>query len=149
MKTVLGQDPDETLVQQLAESFSAIMRVKMLASEKLNQDALRFIRSTQGAIAHYLASGSDGNELRYLCKALGIDLLFSGIQGSPASKPQLVADILALKRFAVEETCLIGDAMNDLEAARANRVKFFGYNNPALREHADLYLNAFSEFPLS
>lgn len=148
LEEVMGQNPDEILVQQLADNFSAIMRIKMVDPEKLNRDALQFIRNSQGTITHHIASGSDGDELRYLCKELEINNLFKSINGSPVAKKELVANILASSEFKKEQTCLIGDAMNDYDAAKANGITFVGYNNPILENHTDKYLTNFQKFNL-
>lgn len=147
LEEVMGKIPDEILVQQLADNFSAIMRIKMVDPKKLNRDALQFIRNTQGKITHHIASGSDGDELRYLCHQLGIHSLFKSIHGSPTSKKELVGQILDSNNYVKAETCLIGDAMNDYEAANVNEIVFFGYNNPDLSK-SGIYLNSINEIQL-
>ena len=43
-----------------------------------------------------------------------------------------------------KETCLIGDSINDLEAAKLNEIEFYGYNNPSLVDKCE-YIVSFSE----
>ena len=38
----------------------------------------------------------------------------------------------------MEETLLIGDSINDFEAARDNEIYFLAYNNPALEKLSDI-----------
>ncbi len=81
----------------------------------------------------HIVSGSDQNELRYLCKALKIDDYFVSIHGSPTPKKELVANLLNQHNYPIAECVLIGDSMNDYEAAVHNKIEFWGYNNEKLK----------------
>ena len=88
----------------------------------------------------YIVSGSDQTELRYLCKELGIKQLFEGIYGSPTPKNDLVESVLRRKSYNRHECVLIGDSINDLNAARHNGVRFIGFNNAELERQSELEL---------
>ena len=55
-------------------------------------------------------------------------------------KNLLVKNILKNNRYAAQETVLIGDSINDYEAARANEVAFFGFNKIELEKISDKYI---------
>ncbi|MCD0471056.1 HAD family hydrolase [Flavobacterium sp. JAS] len=129
-------------VQDLANLFSEIMLDSLGSKEYLIKDALKFIESNSNAIEMSIVSGSDQNELRILCSRLEIDKNFKFIYGSPTPKNKLVADFLNTTTFKNEEICLIGDSMNDFEAASINNIDFFGYNNPELKNFG-IYINSF------
>ena len=81
----------------------------------------------------HIVSGSDGNELRELCKSLRLDHFFISIKGSPTPKTSLVKNIIENGYLSLSEYCLIGDAINDYDASKDNSIKFFGYNNLKLK----------------
>lgn len=132
----------EEKVQQLADSFSEIMLKKLGSKEYLINDTVRFIESNSNSIEMNIVSGSDQNELRILCSRLDIDKNFKCIFGSPTAKNTLVADYLKNSKFKNEEICLIGDSMNDYEAATVNEIDFYGYNNQEL-EYLGRYIKSF------
>ena len=81
----------------------------------------------------YIASASSNDELIKAAKALKIIDFFNGILGSPRNKIQSIKEIKNLnKKFLNLDFLLIGDALNDLEAARKNNIKFLGYTNDFL-----------------
>lgn len=132
----------EEQVQQLADSFSEIMLKKLGSKEYLINETVKFIESNSNSIEMNIVSGSDQNELRILCSRLEIDKNFKSICGSPTPKNTLVADYLKNSNFKKEEICLIGDSMNDYEAATVNEIDFYGYNNIEL-EHLGRYIKSF------
>ncbi|NJW53423.1 HAD family hydrolase [Salinimicrobium oceani] len=134
---------EKAKLQKLAENYSKIMRSFLTSPERLVPEVIDFIRKYFQQHRMYIVSGSDGNELRFLCKELGIEQYFVSVEGSPTPKIQLVRNILEKNLYKKEETCLVGDSVNDLEAAEKNGIKFFGYNNEDLKEKADYYLNSF------
>ena len=46
------------------------------------------------------------------------------------------------ENYDSKEVILIGDSINDYEAANINDVKFYGYNNIELKEK-DMYIESF------
>ncbi len=144
---LLEQTPNENEILKLANQFSAIMQKKMINTDILNIEVVNFIRDKQKSVKHHIASGSDGNELNYLCSELGIHSLFNSILGSPTPKSELVKQIVASNGSNNEEFCLIGDALNDYEAAKLNGIAFYGYNNPNLSKFGIL-LETIKELPI-
>jgi phosphoglycolate phosphatase-like HAD superfamily hydrolase len=108
------------------------MKQELTNSENLIIDAVTFIKENYQKYNFHIVSGSDQEELRFLCKELGLDSLFISIHGSPTPKKQLVNSLLEQNRYDKNSTCLIGDSMNDYEASQANDISFYGYNNIAL-----------------
>ncbi|AWA28639.1 haloacid dehalogenase [Flavobacterium magnum] len=133
-ENILNQPISEEEVMQLADNFSVIMREALVNVNLLNPEWLELMKQIGKNYVHSIASGSDGNELNYLCRALGIADHFKIISGSPTPKKQLVADIIDASAFSKEEIVLIGDAINDLEAAEFNQIQFIGYNHHSLKD---------------
>lgn len=123
-----------------AERFSVIMKDLLVNPNLLIQETLTFVRRNQGKYIMHITSGSDQEELRFLCKSLGIDLYFTSIHGSPRSKKELVNDLMQLHAYEESSCVLIGDSINDWEAAMFNKIYFQAYNNEELIKFSNLKL---------
>ena len=123
-----------------AKSFSDIMKKELVKKEYLITDSLFFIKENYKKYNLHIVSGSDEEELQYLCNELGIETYFHSIHGSPTTKSMLVKKILLGNNYDTNETILIGDSINDLDASIDNGIKFYGYNNSDLRNLSDVYL---------
>lgn len=143
-ENIRGEDITEARVVELAEQFSMVMRRELTQPALLISDTLAFIRAQQGQVPMHIASGSDQAELRYLCQQLDIASYFLSIHGSPTPKTELVGHILAENGYQSEDTVLIGDSINDWQAAEAHGVRFWGYNNSSLRTCGEGYLDSYS-----
>jgi len=70
-----------------------------------------------------------------LCKELNIADYFSSIHGSPTIKNELVRKLIETYNYVQKETCLIGDSINDFEAASINNIFFMAFNNKDLDKY--------------
>jgi phosphoglycolate phosphatase-like HAD superfamily hydrolase len=93
----------------------------------------------------HITSGSDQEELRFLCKSLSIDHLFDSIHGSPTPKKQLVKELIEKNGYVNHDCVLIGDSINDYDAAVDNKVVFIGYNNTQLSSISKNYIYSFNK----
>lgn len=138
---VRREEISDASINVLAEAFSKVMRKSLVHSNLLIQETLDYVISQHETTPMYVVSGSDQKELRFLCRRLEITSYFEGIFGSPTPKTQLVKNILEL--YSVEDfknIVLVGDSINDYEAAYHNGIRFMAYNNPALDQYTDLEL---------
>ena len=122
-------------VFSLAQKFSDIMLSLLLNKDLLIADSVSFIKQHHKKFIFHIVSGSDGTELRKICKELSLDSYFLTIEGSPTPKKQLVKDLLQKQQYVIEDCCLIGDSHNDAEAAESSTIDFFAYNNIELRDN--------------
>ena len=131
-------------VNELAGQFSSIMKDLLVNPELLIAETVAFIEEmyNSGKEMH-IVSGSDGNELRALCSALKIDQYFKSINGSPTPKNLLVEAVVELNQYPKENIVLIGDSINDYEAAIVNGISFIGFNNESLIQKG-VYIKKFS-----
>lgn len=143
---VLKESISDNQVLEYAGEFSKLMKSELINPKNLINDSLNFIKSNHKKFNFHIVSGSDQDELRFLCKELKIASLFQSINGSPTPKTKLVQDLLEKEFYKENETCLIGDSINDYEAAINNDIKFYGYNNVFLKTIEDNYINTFSDF---
>lgn len=129
---------DEILIW--AERFSLIMKELLVDPELLIEETLNFVKENQGKYIMHITSGSDQNELRFLCQSLGIDHLFTSIHGSPKPKKEWVKELIEMHGYKKEECVLIGDSYNDVEAAQYNSINFMAYNAPNLKTYTNASL---------
>ncbi|UJP64469.1 HAD family hydrolase [Mongoliitalea daihaiensis] len=115
-----------------AERFSLIMKELLVNPELLMEETLNFVKENQGEYIMHITSGSDQNELRFLCESMGIDNLFTSIHGSPKPKKEWVKELIEMHGYKKEECVLIGDSYNDYEAANSSNIHFMAYNNAKL-----------------
>lgn len=145
-ENILNQTISNERVEYFAEQFSLLMKERLTDKNNLIDETLNFIRRKYEDYNFHIVSGSDQNELQYLCKELEIEHYFISINGSPTPKNKLVADVLKKWDYAQEETCLIGDSVNDYDAAVINSIRFFGYNNTELKDLCKEYIESFDTF---
>ena len=143
---ILKEKVTEQTIQAMAQSFSKVMREFLTNPDLLIKDSLKFIRLNHEKYAMHIVSGSDQQELRYFCQELGISIYFLSINGSPKPKTQLVNDLLINFRYNKREVLLIGDSINDYDAAVDNGIHFMGYNNSSLKEMGGQYIDTFEKY---
>lgn len=142
---ILKQSITSDRVDALAEEFSFVMKFELTNKELLNKEWIEAMYSLENKYEHHIASGSDGLELRYLCQELEVSKYFHSINGSPTTKNELVSDILTKTTFPKDEVILIGDSINDFEAAKANGIDFYGYNNRNIIGLGSGYIEDFND----
>ena len=133
----------EVQVLELAAQFSEIMLSLLMDEKLLITDSVEFIKANWQNFQMHIVSGSDGKELRMINDELGLSKYFKTINGSPAPKKQLVAEVLTANHYDKNEVVLIGDSINDYDAATVNNISFTGYNNPELKRLSENYITQF------
>lgn len=123
------EEVTEKQVNKLAQQFSRIMLQELTNPSLLIEETLAFIKSNHKRYIMHIVSGSDQTELRMLCEELDIAKYFLSIHGSPTPKVEWVAKILDQNQYDIAKTILIGDSINDYEAAVKNEIWFRGYGN--------------------
>lgn len=139
------QEITEEEVKVYAQKFSDVMFNNLLDEKLLIEDAIQFVKKNFEQYEMHIVSGSDQTELRHICTQLKLNTYFQSINGSPTPKKQLVKDVLEKYDYKKEEAILIGDSINDFEAADENEISFIGYNNKNLQALNFNYINKFGE----
>ena len=130
---IINQSLDNKKKASLLKEFGKICSTKLDNKKLLIKETLKFINTNFSQKNFHIASGSDNEELNRLCISLGINTFFNSINGSPEIKKNIVGRIILENNYIPKETCLIGDSVNDYEAALYNGIQFFGYNNQKLK----------------
>lgn len=141
---IRNESISEDQVNEWASKFSEVMKKNLLDSRLLIKDTCDFVKANKDRFKMHIVSGSDQEELRYLCEQLNLSCFFLSINGSPTPKKELVAGLLKDFKYKIKETVLIGDSINDYEAANINGLSFFGYNNTSLKKLEAGYIEKFS-----
>lgn len=135
----------EKEILDYANIYSKSTKEELANPKYLINDTLNFIKKNYKKYNMHIVSGADEHDLKYICNSLDISKYFMTINGSPIKKSEIIQTILNIYMYKKEETCLIGDSINDFEAAKYNGILFFGYNNTKL-EYMDGYISTFDEF---
>jgi len=138
------EDVSDEKIQDLAMRFSSIMLKNLKKPEFLISQTVNFIKHNNENYKMFIVSGSDQKELRQICKAVEIEQLFKGIYGSPTAKDELVKHLIDTENIESATSILIGDSVNDFDAAKVNGIEFYGFNNPALTTVSKNYISKFS-----
>jgi phosphoglycolate phosphatase-like HAD superfamily hydrolase len=133
----------EAQILALADQFSGIMLGLLFNKKLLINDSVNFIKHNPKNQEMHIVSGSDGTELKQICEALNLNSFFKTINGSPTPKKELVKQIISSEDYTARDFVLIGDSINDWEAAQTNGIDFCGYNNPSLKSKKGLYIDIF------
>lgn len=143
LKNIRGEEDVDQKVKEFSKRYSKIMKQELIFPELLITDTINFIQDHFEEKRMHVVSGSDGEELRFLCDKLKLSPFFVSIEGSPTPKIDIVKNLLLNYTYRKEETCLIGDSINDFEAAEVNGIDFYGYNNIELKDLGRSYISFF------
>lgn len=116
------------------------MRQSLSDKKYLINDTVNFIKNNYKKYNFHIVSGSEHNELNFLCQKLDLSQSFISINGSPMPKNQLIKNLLKSYNYNINQTILIGDSINDYEAASVNKIDFYGFNNENLRDKSKIYI---------
>ncbi|MBR6611872.1 MAG: HAD family hydrolase [Campylobacter sp.] len=137
---ILKQNITQDEILQYADKFTQIMRQSLSDKKYLINDTVNFIKNNYKKYNFHIVSGSEHNELNFLCQKLGLSQYFISINGSPTPKNQLIKNLLESYNYNINQTILIGDSINDYEAASVNKIDFYGFNNENLRDKSKIYI---------
>ena len=138
--TILKQEISKNEIWQYADKFTQIMRQSLSDKKYLINDTVNFIKNNYKKYNFHIVSGSEHNELNFLCQKLDLSQYFISINGSPTPKNQLIKNLLESYNYNINQTILIGDSINDYEAASVNKIDFYGFNNENLRDKSKIYI---------
>lgn len=134
----LKETASDEIINAYANSFSAIMQEFLVDKNLLIPETINFVKTNYLKVPMHIVSGSDQAELQSLCKQLDIAKYFISINGSPTTKSLLVSTILADSHAEIDRVVLVGDSINDYNAAHSNGIKFSAYNNESLERLSDV-----------
>jgi phosphoglycolate phosphatase-like HAD superfamily hydrolase len=137
---IKGEEISEEEINDWASKFSDIMLSSLKDKSLLIPETNNFINENYQNYQMHIVSGSDQTELRELCKSLEIEHFFKSIHGSPTPKNDLVKMIINKHNYDSINGILIGDSINDYEAAKVNDLHFQAFGNKELESRTTLNL---------
>lgn len=137
---IKGEKISEEEINDWAAKFSVIMLNSLRDKSLLIRETNNFIQENYHNYQMHIVSGSDQTELRALCKSLEIDHFFNSIHGSPTPKNDLVKMIIEEHNYNPAYGILIGDSINDYQAAEVNDLYFQAFGNEELENRTTLNL---------
>ena len=126
-----------------AEKYKVFILNNLVDKSFIINDTLDYIKEIENTFSMHIVSASDENELKQICKKLELDSFFISIHGSPVTKKENIKRLLKHNKLINEEVVLIGDSINDYEAALDNKIDFVGYNNIKLKNKQIQYITSF------
>ncbi|GAB4534225.1 MAG: HAD hydrolase-like protein [Pleurocapsa sp.] len=118
----LATSVDETELTELLAAFGRCCR-QLYQTAALTPGCLTVLEQLSSCIPLYVASGSDQTELQEVFAQRGLDKYFQEIYGSPKTKQECVAEIVA--KFDSDSSLLmVGDAESDWQAATKAGINF-------------------------
>lgn len=142
-ENIVKEDVSEDKINSYAKVYSKITK-DLISKDMLIDEVIEFIKNNFTKYNFHIASGTYIKDLEFLVNKLEIKRYFKSIEGSPELKPNLIKKILKEFNYKNNQTALIGDSIKDYEAALANNILFFGYNNLKLKELGN-YIDSFKE----
>jgi len=102
-----------------------------------------FLENYSEKLDLYVVSGTPDNELKFIVEKKNVSKYFKGVFGSPATKGDLIKDILLTHSYKNENVVFVGDAITDLNGALEANVSFIGKisnkeTNPFSDHHVSL-----------
>jgi phosphoglycolate phosphatase-like HAD superfamily hydrolase len=110
--------------------FEAIMRAPFVPGAI---ELLRFLDAR--SIPAFIASGTPHDELQNIVRLRDLNPWFRAVFGTPASKDEILKNILSAYDLRADLVLFIGDATTDHIAARNSGVNFLARNTPALEKY--------------
>lgn len=123
--TFLGRQILEDEILKKAEVFSRLVEEAVIACPEVS-GATELLRFLSSQLPCFVASATPEPELRRIVHRRGWNDFFPGVFGAPATKKEILRNILHSTRKPANECLMVGDAKTDFEAARLSGMRFVG-----------------------
>ncbi|MDD5503733.1 MAG: HAD family hydrolase [Candidatus Omnitrophica bacterium] len=122
-KTFLKRELRDAEFNDLCKRFSALVKEEVIKAPYVT-GAREFLQSRKDFFDFFITTATPQAEMEWIVEQRGISAFFKALYGAPVKKEDAVNDII--RRFALmpDETAYVGDALSDMQAARANSVNF-------------------------
>ena len=111
------------LIDQFADMFAEKVVTSVIRSD-WTPGVLDYIHQNWRNKKFIICSATPQGELQYICEEINISRMFHALIGSPTSKSEGIENFLSVNPSLITSTVMIGDAVADIEAARASNVGF-------------------------
>jgi len=126
-----GQPADDLTVEKYASKFSQMVTQSVIDSPWVN-GVLDYLQNHY-CQKFFLVSATPQNEIVLILQSLKIDDRFEKVVGSPTTKDVAIRDIIDQFKLKSADCIMIGDAVNDYDAAKSNEIRFVLRKTPLNR----------------
>jgi phosphoglycolate phosphatase len=122
---VFGRSANEASIDRLAQAYRELVYRAVLDCP-LVPGAMGFLQRARGRVDMHVISGTPQEELADIVRIRHLDSFFKSVYGSPLSKRDAFARIIADNGYDVRAMVAVGDATTEFDAARELGVPFLG-----------------------
>lgn len=112
-------------IDGLAERFGELVEDAVVNALPV-PGALEFLEAHAGTAPAFIVSGTPEDELKRIVQRRGLSRFFQEVCGSPASKTDILRQLIDRHRLDPARCLMIGDALGDAEAAFSVGMAFVG-----------------------
>jgi phosphoglycolate phosphatase-like HAD superfamily hydrolase len=124
-RDILGRPLAPERKVHLAAKFQDLVLERVVACPMV-PGASEFITRLAGRTPLAIVSGTPQAELQEIVQRRGMRQYFDSVCGGPRRKPEIVAGLLGERAWRPQRVLMLGDALEDLAAARAHNLLFVG-----------------------
>jgi len=124
-KHFLHRELDEPTFNRLSERFAGLVYNGVVRAPFV-PGADKFLENFSKKLPLHIVSATPEEELVKIIRERKLSPYFQQVYGAPRQKAECIWNILATSGFPAHQALFVGDALNDLKAARAAGVKFVG-----------------------
>ncbi len=124
-ENILKKELDPATFDRLSEKFSDLVFQRVL-NVPFVPGAAEFLEHWSTILPLYIVSATPEKELKEIVQARNVSRYFRNVFGAPRKKAECIQEILIESGSPAREVLFVGDALNDLAAARLSGVTFIG-----------------------
>jgi HAD superfamily hydrolase (TIGR01549 family) len=132
-ENILHEHLTDEQSRHLSDRFSSLV-IDAVAGAPYVGGAERFLSEYCKKVPLYVISATPEQELKQIITRKGMEHFFRGIYGSPKRKAENLKILITTARLSKANTLYVGDAINDLNAARQAGVRFIGRIRPGIAD---------------
>lgn len=124
-RVFLGKEIGSEELQNLGNEFSRLVK-DLVINAPWVPGAYDFIMAHHQRLPLFVASGTPDEEIREIMERRNMLRYFVSVQGSPASKAEIINTFCIAHGFDRDRVLMVGDSWTDYEGALASGVRFVG-----------------------
>jgi len=132
-KYILREELTDERFHELSDQFSSLV-IDAVVTAHCVPGASRFLKKFWKTIPIFVISATPESELMEIIRRRNMWRYFHGILGSPAKKADNIRSLIKKEHLEPKRTIYVGDAVNDLNAAREAGVRFVGRIRPGISD---------------
>ena len=126
----LGKELCAEELQKLGNEFSRLVKETIIKAPWV-PGAYDFLVSHHQHLPLFIASGTPDEEIREIVERRDMARYFVAVQGSPASKAEIINNFCVAHGFDRDRVLMVGDSWTDYEGALSSGVRFVGRKSDA------------------